>query len=85
MLDIGVRKFEPHMSLDGWRDGLESYRIIAREIHRLLTKSGLAAVELGFGQAPEVAHIFEKNGLTIKKITQDLALQNRCLLATVRN
>jgi len=85
MLDIGVRKFEPHMALDGGRDGLESYRIIAREIHRLLTKSGLAAVELGLGQAPEVAHIFEKNGLKIKKITQDLAFQNRCLLATVRN
>ena len=85
MLDIGLRNFEPHMALDGGRDGLDSYRIIAREIHRLLTKSGLAAVELGLGQAPEVTHIFEKNGLKIKKITQDLAFQNRCLLATVRN
>ena len=85
MLDTGVRKFEPHMALDGGRDGLESYRIIAREIRRLLTKSGLAAVELGLGQAPEVAHIFEENGLKIKKITQDLTFQNRCLLATVRN
>jgi len=85
MLDIGVRKFEPHMALDGGPDGLDSYRILAREVHRLLTNSGFAAVEIGLGQAPEVAHIFEKNGLKIKKITQDLALQNRCLLATVRN
>ena len=85
MLDIGVRKFEPHMALDGGPDGLDSYRILAREVHRLLTNSGFAAVEIGLGQAPEVAHIFEKNGLKIKKITQDLAFQNRCLLATVRN
>ena len=82
-LDIGVRKFEPHMALDGGRDGLDSYRIIAHEIRRLLTKSGLAAVELGLGQAPKVAHIFEKNGLKIKSITKDLAFRNRCLLATV--
>ena len=85
MLDIGVRKFEPHMALDGGPDGLDCYRILAREVHRLLTNSGFVAVEIGLGQAPAVAHIFEKNGLKIKNITQDLALQNRCLLATVRN
>ena len=85
MLDIGVSKFEPRMALDGGRDGLKYYRIIAREIHRLLKNTGLAAVEIGLGQAPEVAHIFEKNGLKIKKITHDLASQKRCILATVRN
>ena len=85
MLDIGVSKFEPHMALDGGRDGLKYYRIIAREIHRLLKNTGLAAVEIGLGQAPEVAKIFDKNGLKIKKITQDLASQKRCILATVRN
>ena len=85
MLDIGVSKFEPRMALDGGRNGLKYYRTIAREIHRLLKNTGLAAVEIGLGQAPEVAHIFEKNGLKIKKITRDLASQKRCILATVRN
>ena len=85
MLDIGVSKFEPRMALDGGRNGLKYYRTIAREIHRLLKNTGLAAVEIGLGQAPDVAHIFENNGLNIKKITQDLASQKRCILATVRN
>ena len=84
-LDIGVRNFEPHMALDGGRDGLKSYRVIAREIHRLLKLTGLAAVEIGLGQAPEVTQIFEKNGLKVKKITRDLAFHKRCILATVRN
>ena len=85
MLDIGVRKFEPYMALDGGPDGLDSYRILAREMYRLLTKSGLAAVEIGLGQAPKVAHIFEESGLKLKKITEDLASRKRCILATVRN
>ena len=85
MLDIGVRGFEPHVALDGGLDGLEPYRILAGKIQRLLKNSGLAAVEVGFGQAPAVSDIFEQNGLEIKKITQDLAFRDRCLLATVRN
>ena len=85
MLDTEVRQFEPHIALDGGPDGLDSYPILAREIYRLLTSSGLAAVELGLGQAPAVTDIFELNGLKIKKITKDLASRKRCILATVRN
>ena len=82
-LDAGVKYYEPHMALDGGEDGLESYRIIAGQIHRLLNTNGVAVVEFGNGQDKAVAKIFEANGLKIKGFSRDLASKNRCLLATL--
>ena len=50
-----VSRFEPHDALDGGADGLAAYRRVVPEIARLLARDGLAAVELGAGQASEVA------------------------------
>ena len=82
-LDAGVKYYEPHIALDGGEDGLESYRIIAGQIHRLLNTNGVAVVEFGNGQDKAVAKIFEANGLNIKGFRRDLASKNRCLLATL--
>ena len=84
-LDNEVRHYEPRLALDGGKDGLEAYRILAYQIFRLLKDTGLAAVEVGIGQAQAVSSIFEGTGLTISHIRLDLASRQRCLLATVQN
>ena len=68
-LDVEVRQFDPTISLDGGKDGLDFYRIIANNCKEYLNKNGIVLLEVGFGQSQLVKDIFEKNGFTcsIKK------------------
>ena len=84
-LDLEIRHYEPHLALDGGEDGLEVYRILAGQMIWLLKDTGLAAVEVGLGQAQAVSKIFEGTGLEISHIRRDLGARERCLLATVQN
>ncbi len=63
---------EPRMALDGG-DGLRFYRAIAADWLPKLAPGGLLAVEVGIGQAEEVATLFEKVGLREIRIVPDLA------------
>ena len=51
-------KMEPEISLNGGRDGLDFYRIIAKESRRYLKKGGGILLEIGFGQKQAVEDIF---------------------------
>ena len=64
-------KHEPVMALDGG-DGLVFYRAIARDWSPKLAKGGVCAVEVGIGQAREVAGIFSRAGLKDVEIIKDL-------------
>jgi len=64
-------RVEPEIALDGGVDGLDFYRMIAKEAHRYLAKGGSILLEIGFGQAGAVKDIFSlnnkyKTGKTIK-------------------
>jgi release factor glutamine methyltransferase len=58
-----VARFEPRLALDGGADGLDAYRAIAAAAPRSITQGGYLVVEVGEGQAPEIARIFEQAGL----------------------
>ncbi len=75
-----VARFEPRGALDGGADGLAAYRRVVPEIARLLAPDGLAALELGFGQATEVAGLASTAGLESRECLRDLAGIRRCLL-----
>lgn len=74
-----VAQFEPRHALDGGADGLQAYRALAPDIHRLLSPKGKALLEVGVGQAAEVAMIMEKAGLFRSAIHRDLAGKDRCV------
>jgi release factor glutamine methyltransferase len=76
-----VRDFDPRTALDGGPDGLDAYRSIAVAVPLLLAPSGVAVVELGFGQAPAVGALFLAAGLTPSATRPDLAGVPRALLA----
>jgi len=63
---------EPLIALDGADDGLMFYRVIAGEWLTLLTVGGFCAVEVGIGQAADVAAIFGAAGLQEIEIKTDL-------------
>lgn len=64
---------EPQMALDGSADGLLFYRAIADDWLPKLMPGGLCAVEVGIGQAEDVAALFTAAGLRKVQITPDLA------------
>ena len=72
-LEPEVRDYDPELALDGGADGLDFYRAIAQEAPRLLAPGGHLVVELGAGQGPAVASLFETAGLTVPPARPDLA------------
>jgi len=72
-LMVDVRDFEPAGALDGGPDGLIPYRHIIDQAGGFLRPDGLLAVELGIGQADDVAALFEEAGFEEVQKTADLA------------
>jgi release factor glutamine methyltransferase len=77
-----VARFEPKAALDGGPDGLAAYRSIATAAPALLARPGHLLVEMGEGQAPEIARIFAATGLALRGPWQDLNGIDRVLAAT---
>jgi release factor glutamine methyltransferase len=75
-----VVRYEPRLALDGGADGLTAYRALAPEIARLLAPAGIAAIEVGAGQAPAVAATMAGAGLVLRAIRHDLSGVDRCLV-----
>lgn len=72
-LDEGVRNFDPRLALDGGADGLDAYRAIARDAGGVLKQGGSCVLEIGQGQATDVAAIFADQGFRLVEQTPDLA------------
>jgi release factor glutamine methyltransferase len=75
-----VRDFDPRLALDGGADGLDPYRRLVPELTNLLTPGGIAAFEVGAGQAAAVAAALVTEGLTEVGILPDLGGIERCVL-----
>jgi release factor glutamine methyltransferase len=69
-----VREHDPRRALDGGSDGLVAYRAMARDIAALLDQGGAFALEVGRGQADDVAELMQLAGLQpIRPHRYDLA------------
>ena len=66
-LEKKVKDFEPMLALDGGKDGLNFYRIIAKEYSNYLTDNGKLVLELGIDESDKVAALFEGKEVEIKK------------------
>jgi release factor glutamine methyltransferase len=76
-LPIDVRGFEPHLALDGGRDGLSLVRKIASEASQHLTPGGLLALEIGADQGPAARAILAEHGFRELELAQDLGGRDR--------
>ena len=59
-LDDSVKNYEPHLALDGGKDGLNFYRILAEQAPKHLTKGGLLVLEIGYNQGEAVKGLLEE-------------------------
>lgn len=76
-----VARFEPRSALSGGADGLDCYRRLIPDIARLLGPGGLAALEVGQGQAGAVAALLTDAGLGQIMMRCDLGKIERCVVA----
>ena len=68
-----VRDHDPLLALDGGRDGLDAYLIIASQLPALLRSNGAAVMEIGIGQTAQVEKIFKQAGFELTSARADLA------------
>jgi len=77
-----VREHDPHLALDGGRDGLSSYRAIAADARRLLAPGAPLCLEIGAGQGADVTGLLAAAGLAVETAVDcDLAGIPRALSA----
>lgn len=81
MLAPEVRDHDPRLALDGGADGLSAYRLIAADAARLIGAPGHLVVEIGQGQADDVAALLREGGLAVGEMRHDLAGVARAIAA----
>ena len=82
-LEPQVRDYEPSLALDGGEDGLDFYRRLAGQAAPFLAPQGLIVLEVGAGQAGEVAGLLAQSGSFVPaQIRPDLAGIPRVVSAT---
>lgn len=74
-LEPEVRDYEPRLALEAPENGLQFYRILCEKHANSLKKGGLMAVEVGIGQAEEVARKMEQHleQITVHRDLQGIA------------
>lgn len=71
-LDSSVKDYEPHLALDGGRDGLDFYRTISEKWKTALAPGGRLYFEAGAGQADAVLRIMRSQGFGDIQVVKDL-------------
>ena len=82
-LSLEVQNYDPHLALDGGRDGLEAYKAIATQAADHLNSNGLVILEIGAGQCADVTQIFEAQGFALSRHKSDLGGHIRALAFTL--
>lgn len=84
-LQAEVRDHEPRLALDGGDDGLSLVgRVVAGAPARLVSPSGVLAVEVGAGQATAVVELFERAGFAEIEVKRDYARIERVVSGMLR-
>ena len=81
MLAPDVAGHEPHGALFAGPDGLDCYRILARQLPGLIASGGAAMIEIGHDQAESAGALFAAQGLGVS-LRHDLGNRPRCLVLT---
>ena len=76
-----VKDFEPIIALDGGKDGLDFYRIIAKNAEKHLNKNGVLIMECGINQAEQICDLLK--GFSSVSVVKDLENIDRIVLAVL--
>ncbi len=76
-----VYEHEPHLALFGGESGLEIVRLVILQAAVRLAPRGHLLLEIGAGQAKQVADFVKRAGLVVEEIVPDLQGIPRCVVA----
>jgi release factor glutamine methyltransferase len=76
-LDKSVKCFEPRRALDGGDDGLNFYRLLAKEAPSFLKSGGYLYGEIGYDQEESIRKLFLTSGWNIPTFFKDLSGYSR--------
>lgn len=79
-LSPGVKDYEPHLALDGGKDGLDFYRAITEGAKDYLKDGGYLLFEIGHDQGEDLIKILKHNEFRNVKVLKDLAGLDRVVL-----
>ena len=78
-LSNNVKNFDPLLSLDGGEDGLNCYRVIVKDLKRVINKNAIIIIEIGYNQSNSVEEIFKNNDFKLLKKYNDINGLDRVL------
>lgn len=84
-LDRSVRDFEPHLALDGGKDGLKFYRDIIDHWTITLRANGVIMFEVGEGQADAVKQLLINKGYVSTQSIKDTLGVERVVVGRWKN
>lgn len=79
-LEPEVRDHDPKSALDGGEDGLNFYRLLAKESQDWLAAAGRLMLEFGEGQAELIQEIFEEQKWIVEAVERDYSQRQRFLI-----
>ena len=74
---------EPHLALDGGKDGLDFYRILANQAKEYLKPNGYLCMEIGYNQKDKVEQLLKENGYKNIYCKKDLSGNDRVIIANL--
>ncbi len=81
-LDDSVRNYEPHIALDGGKDGLDFYRTLAKDAPTHLKAQGMMILEIGYDQGEAVRGLLADRFET--EVVNDYSDNNRIVIAKLK-
>lgn len=82
-LQTEVKDYEPHIALDGGKDGLVFYRRIVEIAPQIMKKNGILAFEIGYNQGAQLSEIMGNSFKNIA-IIKDLANNDRVAIGILK-
>ena len=80
-LEPEVKDYDPRAALDGGVDGLDFYRLLAREGGGHLAPAGKIMLEFGDGQGEAIGRIFTGENWIVEAVREDYSQRARILVA----
>jgi len=83
-LDLLVKDHEPELALFSGEDGLDSYRVLSRQLPLILKEKALVAFEIGQNQGEAVKHLLESSLPGAKvEVEKDINGKDRMVFAII--